>query len=126
MRAPWTLWACCVLVLVSRITAQQALLDYVAKPDAHYQWLPADDAQHATRVFSNVVWYVCICVCRRDTGFRYTNQSGWTGESAHCYRHAPHSLFAPAGYLLNMTSQQWLTTEVSDRSIWTHQLLVSA
>eukprot|EP00227_Mantoniella_beaufortii_P010629 CAMPEP_0197600516 /NCGR_PEP_ID=MMETSP1326-20131121/33406_1 /TAXON_ID=1155430 /ORGANISM="Genus nov. species nov., Strain RCC2288" /LENGTH=85 /DNA_ID=CAMNT_0043167623 /DNA_START=30 /DNA_END=284 /DNA_ORIENTATION=+ len=40
-----------------------------------------------------------------DTGFRY-NETGWSG------------------YMLNLTSQTWLTPAESDRSVWTHQLLV--
>jgi PhoPQ-activated pathogenicity-related protein len=41
-----------------------------------------------------------------DTGVVLAEQEGWKA------------------YLLNMTSQQWLTTADVDRSIWTHQLLV--
>lgn len=41
----------------------------------------------------------------RDTGFRY-HEKGWTG------------------YMLNLTSQTWLSPADSNRYIWTHQLLV--
>lgn len=41
-----------------------------------------------------------------DTGVRINNTKGWTG------------------YLVNMTSQQWLTPEDASKSIWTHQLLI--
>jgi hypothetical protein len=39
-----------------------------------------------------------------DTGVVLAEQTGWKA------------------YLLNMTSQQWLTTADVDRSIWTHQV----
>lgn len=44
----------------------------------------------------------------RDTGYRLntTGPDGWTG------------------YMLNLTSQTWLTPDATDRYTWTHQLMV--
>jgi PhoPQ-activated pathogenicity-related protein len=64
-----------------------ALDEYVAKPDASYNWTDTGDRLNGTELFP-------------------TGKVGWTG------------------YVLNMTSQTWMTEKESNRPVWWHYLVV--
>ncbi len=77
--------------------------DYVNKPDPNYAWveLPVRPVFHRGAFLSFVL--IGGSICLQEYQFK---GPGYTG------------------HVLNMTSQQWLTSADSDRSIWWHYLAV--
>ena len=114
-----------LLLLLAVAACASPLWDYVHKPDPNYAYF---DTGLRLNNQSGSLW---MCVLGVGAAFHFL-QLAWVWCGGVCRSSdAPHQPRFPvnllccycSGYVLNMTSQQWLDSSRIDRPIWTHQLV---